>query len=362
MRGTVTTDIFIKTYPGDAAYHTHCLRSIEKFCAGFRDTVVVDTGLKRGVRSDDGRVYWGVDGRSKKEIWLTEDEFASKSQRVKEYLRQYHLRRHDKANRGDEDHVIGDTRSDGFVYLGHFSGTRTPKWVTPTLFGKIAAKKGDEIPSRNTPKHRRGDRRDDGRIFWQYIRKPNGDTREKWVAEGTYCKLIASTKRARKIAHPITDVPKRGTVRGDGLVFAGFCATRKDPMWWVTKEEYENLKRNACENHKARYLVNPVFRVSQRLRSSLHVAVKNIAASQVLCCSGGSIYTILGCNPEFFKSHLERQFSDEMNWGNYGEVWEIDHEKPCASATDENHLRQLFAYSNLRPLFKKDNQKKGCRV
>ena len=44
MRGTVTTDIFIKTYPGDAAYHTHCLRSIEKFCAGFRDTVVVDTG------------------------------------------------------------------------------------------------------------------------------------------------------------------------------------------------------------------------------------------------------------------------------------------------------------------------------
>ncbi len=40
----MTTDIFIKTHPGDAAYHVHCLRSIEKFCKGFRDTVVVDTG------------------------------------------------------------------------------------------------------------------------------------------------------------------------------------------------------------------------------------------------------------------------------------------------------------------------------
>jgi hypothetical protein len=44
----VTTDIFIKTYPGDKGYHPHCIASIEKFCTGFRKTVVVDSDEPRG--------------------------------------------------------------------------------------------------------------------------------------------------------------------------------------------------------------------------------------------------------------------------------------------------------------------------
>jgi len=39
---TPTVDIFIRTYPGDAAYHEKCLASIDKFCTGFRRVVVVD--------------------------------------------------------------------------------------------------------------------------------------------------------------------------------------------------------------------------------------------------------------------------------------------------------------------------------
>lgn len=37
----MTCDIFIRTYSGDDDYHPHCLASIEKFCTGFRDVVVV---------------------------------------------------------------------------------------------------------------------------------------------------------------------------------------------------------------------------------------------------------------------------------------------------------------------------------
>ncbi len=37
----MTTDIFIKTCEHDAGYHAYCLKSIEKFCTGFRDTVVI---------------------------------------------------------------------------------------------------------------------------------------------------------------------------------------------------------------------------------------------------------------------------------------------------------------------------------
>lgn len=42
------TDIFIKTFSGDRDYHAYCLASIEKFCTGFRNTVVVDTEHPRG--------------------------------------------------------------------------------------------------------------------------------------------------------------------------------------------------------------------------------------------------------------------------------------------------------------------------
>jgi hypothetical protein len=35
-------DIFIKTCQHDAAYHEHCLKSIDKFCSGFRKVVVVE--------------------------------------------------------------------------------------------------------------------------------------------------------------------------------------------------------------------------------------------------------------------------------------------------------------------------------
>lgn len=44
MTDEPTTDIFIKTYTGDRDYHQYCLASIEKFCTGFRNTVVVDDG------------------------------------------------------------------------------------------------------------------------------------------------------------------------------------------------------------------------------------------------------------------------------------------------------------------------------
>lgn len=40
----MTTDIFVKTYSGDSEYHKYCMASIEKFCTGFRATVVIDDG------------------------------------------------------------------------------------------------------------------------------------------------------------------------------------------------------------------------------------------------------------------------------------------------------------------------------
>lgn len=42
------TDIFIKTCQHDAEYHVFCLESIDKFCTGFGDTVVVNSEHPNG--------------------------------------------------------------------------------------------------------------------------------------------------------------------------------------------------------------------------------------------------------------------------------------------------------------------------
>lgn len=44
----MTCDIFIKTCRHDADYHRHCLASIDKFCTGFRQTVVIDGEHPKG--------------------------------------------------------------------------------------------------------------------------------------------------------------------------------------------------------------------------------------------------------------------------------------------------------------------------
>lgn len=44
----MSTSIFIRTYAHDREYHEQCLRSIEKFCSGFGETVVIDGEHPKG--------------------------------------------------------------------------------------------------------------------------------------------------------------------------------------------------------------------------------------------------------------------------------------------------------------------------
>ena len=47
-------------------------------------------------------------------------------------------------------------------------------------------------------------------------------------------------------------------------------------------------------------------------------------------------------------------FLQEMNWENYGIVWEIDHKTPLSSfdLTQEKNIYEAFNYKNTQPLFK----------
>ena len=72
-------------------------------------------------------------------------------------------------------------------------------------------------------------------------------------------------------------------------------------------------------------------------------------------------FEMIGCTPDELRNHLSKQFIDGMSWDNYGE-WHIDHILPLVSAKDEEEVVKLCHYSNLQPLWAKDNLIKGCKL
>ena len=70
----------------------------------------------------------------------------------------------------------------------------------------------------------------------------------------------------------------------------------------------------------------------------------------------------IGCTPSDLKQHLESKFLTGMSWDNYGlSGWHIDHVKPLSSfdLSDKQELLKACHYSNLQPLWAKDNIAKG---
>lgn len=71
---------------------------------------------------------------------------------------------------------------------------------------------------------------------------------------------------------------------------------------------------------------------------------------------------LLGCKISELKLYLESQFTEGMTWENYGiKGWQVDHKKPCAAfdLSDINQRLQCFHFSNLQPLWAKENRDKG---
>jgi len=95
-------------------------------------------------------------------------------------------------------------------------------------------------------------------------------------------------------------------------------------------------------------------RLRQRLRDALNVKHKV-----------GSSVRDLGCTVTEFKSYLESKFQTGMTWDNYGLYgWHIDHIKPLASfdLTDRKQMLEACHYTNLQPLWAKDNLSKNDRL
>lgn len=125
----------------------------------------------------------------------------------------------------------------------------------------------------------------------------------------------------------------------------------------IRARKYREKNRGLLnERDRVRRLCNTNRKIKSNIHRRMCSAVKN---------KGHAAIDLIGCSPQELRTHLESKFSPGMSWDNYGrEGWHIDHIRPCASfdLSDPEQQKQCFHYTNLQPLWAKENLSKGGRA
>jgi hypothetical protein len=142
----------------------------------------------------------------------------------------------------------------------------------------------------------------------------------------------------------------------------------------LAKQSRQNFPERHAQNSKKSYLANKKIRNDwslqyrkKRMIVDNHYALKMRVQSLVnqslrikSISKKSRTMQIIGCSLDELKLHIEKQFCDGMTWDNRNK-WHIDHIVPLATATTEQDVISLNHFSNLRPLWAKDNLAKGAK-
>lgn len=131
----------------------------------------------------------------------------------------------------------------------------------------------------------------------------------------------------------------------------GMRPERQAYLWQYKQANRKKIAKQEREGLHA----NPQRKLAKNLRIRLNRAIKG-------GWKKGSAVELLGCSVEDAMMHIEALFEPGMSWDNWGE-WHIDHIRPLASFDLEKaaQLAEACHYTNLRPLWKADNLRKGAR-
>ena len=124
-------------------------------------------------------------------------------------------------------------------------------------------------------------------------------------------------------------------------------------------DENKQKRTEYCINYeKNRKKIDPTFKVLRnvRVRLNLFLKTKNLIKPE-------QTMSLVGCRLEVLIEHLESKFLYGMSWENYGkDGWHIDHKIPLSSAKTDREIYELCHYTNLQPLWAKDNLKKSNKI
>ena len=119
------------------------------------------------------------------------------------------------------------------------------------------------------------------------------------------------------------------------------------------QENKERINEQSTKRKMKRYHSDVEFKLSMSLRNYLRKKLKAHLANK-----NSSALSLAGCTMEELKAHIESKFEDGMSWENWAlDGWHLDHIIPCSSfdLTIEEEQKKCFHYTNLQPLWAKDN-------
>lgn len=137
-----------------------------------------------------------------------------------------------------------------------------------------------------------------------------------------------------------------------------YAINRDNNITRCKKYARENRKKITQQRAKRR-ATDIQYRLSERIRGRLKSALRRKNKVKV-----GSAIRDLGCTLAQLVVYLESKFTSGMTWDNYGFYgWHVDHIKPLASFDLSNieQFREAVHYTNLQPLWAKDNIRKGTK-
>ena len=163
---------------------------------------------------------------------------------------------------------------------------------------------------------------------------------------------------------------------GNKNSWTGFSSQCKNCACALTKKRYKEYKNHISDYRKLYYLKNKnkiikhqIENAKKRIKSDAIFKLKQNTRNRIRASITSNGYTkksrtheILGCDFEFFKQHIERQFLPGMTWEKLGSEIHIDHIIPLASATTEEEVIALNHFTNLRPCWAVENLRKSDSI
>lgn len=179
------------------------------------------------------------------------------------------------------------------------------------------------------------------------------------------CKTSLLFQSGKKICNccnlikPLDNFSKNKNI-SDGLAY--ICKKCSHDKYYepYKKELLARAKSWQSENPEAikRYKKTQHSKPSNRIKNTIRQRIINVLGSK-----SDRFNNYIGCSLKFLTKYIESQFTSEMNWSNFGEIWHIDHIIPVAAFdhSDKDNIYWCWNYKNLRPLAKTENDVKSDR-
>ena len=156
-----------------------------------------------------------------------------------------------------------------------------------------------------------------------------------------------------KIEKPYSNFNKHSKTKDKLNSYCKSCVNEITSEWRKNNREHMNKYRN---NYiKERKAIDDSFRLACDLRSRLRKALLSQVTNK-----HSKTEELLGISFDEFKKYIEFLMTPEMTWKSIS----LDHVLPLSSfdLTNPEQLKQASNYTNIQPLLKSDNCKKGSRL